>query len=591
MNPNTTQTIEDEELGDEEEAEDIDYDALYGGLDVDVSEMSRSSEVQKGYAEIFKDVAKQGSKELLIGLGGTWGDLAELAGVGSEQTPGQKTRWNAESEILDKMNTPGYKPSFSDLYLLSGDQDIAPESFSLPTSQNLREVNELIGGPGEAETQQGRYAGRIGRNYGSSLAFGQVNPVPSVVSGTVGQLAEENDVGPLGQTAAEIASILLTQGKTGKNIGNSGKKEVRNKVNDLRKLGYSDEDITLAINSASKGRSAGIQASKGAKTEKAFESFKSKSEEIINDILINEIPGFEKGQKAIHELASNVYGEVADKAKNLKITKVEPFFDSVDYAIKEVGRNLGSGKEAKDFVERLTNAGVAATEQPNADSFINFYKELNSIGNWMTRNQKDRIITNVKNSIKKTFRDEGKQGAKLADEFERVNSGIRKAYLAEDVSDIIGKATTQQGLDFSKLSKTFDKKENVDLFQEVLGKFQAENLRKVSNLGKEIKDFDKAWKNTNLLKGSLPSEVARSGAAAYFLYQGNFKGLAGVLATKAGTAAAKKLAEKSLTDPKFQNLWIRGLHALKNGSPKSFRSINQDMQKYLDDQGIDIDLD
>ncbi len=592
MNLNQNQALQDEEAGIDEEGEDIDYDALYGGIDIDISDEPKSAALQHSYQKIFKDVAKQGVKEFVIGLGGTWGDLAELAGVNpGSQLPGSKARYENESAILNKMNQPGYQPSFSDIYALGGEEDITPENLSLPTSQNLREASDLIGGPGEAETTQGKYAGRIGRNYGSSLAFGQANPVPALASGTVGQFAEESGVGPLGQAAAEIATILLTQGRSGKNISNTGKKEVQDKVNQMRKLGYTDEEITLAINSASKGKSAGVTASKGAKTEKAFQSFKDKSEDVINDILTNEIPGFEKGPKAVHQLASDVYGEVAEKAKNLKITKVEPFFDSLETAIKEVKRNLGNSKEAKDFIERLTSAGLDAVEQPHADSFINFYKELNSMGNWMTRNQKDRIITNVKDSIKNTFKSEGKEGAKLAEEFEKVNAGIRKAYLAEDVSNIISKSTTQEGMNFDKLNKAFDKRENIELFEEVLGKKQSDNLQKVSSLGKEIKDYDKAWKSTNLFKGGLAADITRTGAAAYFLYEGNYKGLATVLATKGGTAAAKKIAEMSLTDPKFQNLWIRGLHALKNGSTKSFRSINQYMKKYLDDEGIDIDLD
>lgn len=591
MNPNQTQAVEDEELGVEEEQVDFDYDSVYGGLELDVSDEPKSQELQNDYSKIFKDIAKQGTKEFLIGLGGTWGDLAELAEVNPSQSQASKNRNNSEFDTLEKIRNPDYQPTFSDLYSLSSDDDIAPNTFSLPTSQSLRNVNSAIGGPGEAETEQGRYAGRIGGNYGSSVALGQINPVPAAASGLAGQLAEEKGAGPLTQTAIEIASILLSQGRSGKNIANSGKKEVQSKVNQMRNLGYTDDEITLAINSASKGQAGTVRASKGANTEKAFESFKNKSEEIVNDILTSEIQGFEKGPKAVHQLASDAYGEVAEKAKNLKITRVDPFIDSIDSAIKDVKRNLGTSKEAKDFVERLTSAGLDAVEKPNADSFINFYKELNSMGNWMTRNQKDRIISNVKNSIKDTFKAEGKEGTKLAEEFEKVNSGIRKAYLAEDVSDIIGKATTQEGLNFTKLNKAFDKKENVQLFEEVLGKSQTDNLKKVSNLGKEIKDYDKAWKSTNLLKGNLAADLARTGAGGYFLYQADYKGLAGVLATKGGTAIAKKLAEKSLTDPKFQNLWIRGLHSLKNGSAKSFRSINQDMKRYLNDEGIDIDLD
>ncbi len=57
-----------------------------------------------------------------------------------------------------------------------------------------------------------------------------------------------------------------------------------------------------------------------------------------------------------------------------------------------------------------------------------------------------------------------------------------------------------------------------------------------------------------------------------------------------GAAAVRKLAEKSLTDPKFQNLLIRGLHAIKKGSPSLMKSAEKSMEKYLEDEGIEIKL-
>src|SRR5574338_894969 len=190
MNPNETQALEEEEVGIDEAGEDIDFDAIYGGVDVDVSDIPKSPELEKSYSDIFKDVAKQGIKETLIGAGGAYGDLLELAGLNAKQLPGQKARNQAEFEILEKMQQPGYKPSFSDIMMLSGDVDIAPEFGGLPTSQDLRDLNDFVGGPGEAETPQGKYAGRIGKLYGTGLAFGQVNPLPAVVGGGAGQAVE-----------------------------------------------------------------------------------------------------------------------------------------------------------------------------------------------------------------------------------------------------------------------------------------------------------------------------------------------------------------------------------------------------------------
>jgi hypothetical protein len=156
MNPNDLQAVEEEEVGVQETEADIDYDALYGGMDVDVGNVPKSKELENSYAEIFKDIGKQGAKELLIGAGGAYGDLLDLLGLQpKEELPGKQARNKAEFEILEKMQQPGYKPSFSDIYMLSGDDDIAPDYSRLPSSEDLRGFNEMVGGPGEAENWLG----------------------------------------------------------------------------------------------------------------------------------------------------------------------------------------------------------------------------------------------------------------------------------------------------------------------------------------------------------------------------------------------------------------------------------------------------
>lgn len=589
MNPNSKQALENEAQGVEEEGEDIDYDVVYGGVDVNAPS-EKSPEVKDSYRKIFGDVLKQGSKEFLIGAGGIYGDLAELAGIDlSSQLPGQQARNRSEFETLQKMQQPGYEPSFSDIYSLS-DEDIAP-SGRLPTSQSLREVNDLLGGPGKAKTKAGRYAGRIGNRVGSNAALGVFNPLPGIASGGAGQAVEEFGYGPLEQAAAEIVAALVSPGSSGTSTLSSSKKAVQDKIANLRKLGYADEEITLAINAASKGKVKGINASKGEATENAFKQFKEHSDELVGDILSDSITGYERGPKHVHQLASDAYGEVADKARNLKITKVEPFFDTIDWAIKETRRNLGNGKEAQDFIERLTKAGLEAVEKPNADAFMNFYRELNSVGNWMGRNQKDRIINRVKDSIKDTFRSEGSTGTKLAEQFEAVNAGVRKAYQAEELHHVLNRAMTQEGLDYKKFNKLFDNSSNVDLFKEVLGPTQTENLIKISKVGKEVGDFDKAWKSTHSLTGGVAGELANNLSAKYFFYHGDWASLAKVVGTKIGAKKIKEIAERSLTDPAFQNLWLHALHSIKNGSAKSFRSVNDAMKKYLEKEGLEIGLD
>lgn len=550
--------------------------------EIDAEKARKRGKVNPTFKESAKDYAKQFVKEGLIGLGGTWGDLTELAGL--NKNPGAEARNKSEFETLKRMEQPGYKPSFLDIYSLS-DDDIAPNSFSLPTSQNLRDVNEMIGGPGEPETTAGRFGARQGKLYGSGAAIGQLNPVPALLAGTVGQGVEELGGGELAQAAAEIATFLVSPGGGAKaQLGARASKEVKKRINDLRKIGYNDEEITLAINSASKGKKLGLKASKGAKAEQAFENFGEKSTQLIGDILEAEIPGIEHGTKHVHQMASDFYGQVASAAENLAIKDSTPFINSATKIVKELKKNLGDNPEAQAMLKRMYDAVVASTNQPSARHYMEFYKELNSMGNWLGRSQKDRLINMAKDGIKDTFRSEGPAGKKLAQEFEKANVGVRKAFQAEDLHNLIQKSVTQDGTNFKTLYKIFDNPKNVELFEDVLGATQANNVRQIAKTAKEVKDFDKAWKAASIVPQSLKSYATH---AAYLLYSGNWPALAAI---KGGELAARKLSEKALTDPKFQHLMIRGLHAVKNNSPRTLRSSIDAMQEYLDDNDIKVNL-
>ena len=590
-----TRATVDDNVSDEDELDEDDVDVFADARpkEQEIEEIRREKSKPKRNLtgqEVAKDAAKQFTKETLIGLGGTWGDLAELAGLPTGQLPGGKEKNKREFDVLTKMKEPGYKPDPYDIATLTDDSEGNP-TWPLPTSQGLRKLNEMSGGPGEAESALGRYAGRTGKFLGSGAAFGQAGILPAILAGTAGQTAEEAGFGPLVQMAAEIVSLIFSPGQGPKNLAGARKKEVQQKIAELRDLGYAEQDITLAINHASKGRKGGVKASKSQKTEKAFEDFAERSDQMVSDILTSEIPGIERGTQHVHQMASDAYGAVAARGRNMVIRDSTPFINSATGVVRELRRNLGRNPEAETFLNRLHDAVVASTQNPTAENFMNFYKELNKAGNWMGRSQKDRLITQVKEGIKDTFRSEGRAGRQLADDFETVNRGIRNAYQAEEVHTLLQKAATQDGLDYKKLNKLFDNADNVQLFEEVLGPVQTRNLEIISKTGREVQNFDKAWKATHLLQGNQMLDIARGAGAGYYLWKGDMEGLAMVLASKGMGVASKKIAEKMLTDPKFQNLFIKGVHSLKNESPKLFRSANDAMQKYLDDEGIKIKLD
>lgn len=573
-----------------DEEENIDYDALYGDIPYNADEYKRPESLQKDFAKMYKEIAQQSIKETLIGIGGAYGDLAELAGVNKNTNEERDQR---DFETLSKLDEdqPASNLSFADIESL-GEDPIAPRQSRLPTSENLRDVNEMIGGPGDPETSEGKGAARFGKLYGAGLAFGQVNPIPAIAGGAAGQLAEEAGGGPLVQAAAEIVTLLATQGRSAVSGASSHNKEVQAIINELRQAGYTDEQITLAINSAHKGGLAKKIASKSAATEEAFENFTTRSQELVSDILTSEVPGIEHGIENVKSVASQAYGEVVQRGAGLVIRDSSPFIDAATRVVQRVRNTLGRNPEAEPFLNRLHDAVLASTQNPTADTFINFYKELNALGKWVGPAERDVLITQVKNGIKDTFRRSGNQGRELAKDFEQVNAGIQKAYRAEELMEVITKtATTEGGIDFSKLHKAFDKPDNVHLAEQVLGTAQTRNLQRISSISKQVKDFDKSWKVANASKLGTAADFARIGGAAYSIYTGDWKALAAVVASKGGSAVVKKIAEKSLTDPAFQNILIKGMHAIKTESPRLMASANKALEEYLEEQDIDFEYE
>src|SRR5688500_4810949 len=129
MNPNQAQVLDEEEEGIDEEGLDIDYHPVYGGLDKAVSDIPKSKEIENSYSKIVKDLAKLILKESLMGAGGAYGDLLELAGLGVEN-PAETARNSRDFDSLTRMEQPGYKPTFADIMSLSEDSDM-PGSFRL----------------------------------------------------------------------------------------------------------------------------------------------------------------------------------------------------------------------------------------------------------------------------------------------------------------------------------------------------------------------------------------------------------------------------------------------------------------------------
>lgn len=577
MNPNST-------LSDDEQ--NIDYDAIYGGIDADESDYNRPKSLSKAFGRIVKDVAIQGAKETAIGGLGTYGDILNLVGLNSPQmNPGENSSYNIESDILDKLNQ-GQAPSASELAFLSNPEDPLPRYSNLPTSQDVRSLNDMLGGPGEAETTPGRYAGRIGRIYGSTAPFGGFNPIPAAAAGTVGQTVEELGGGPLSQIASEIVTLIATQGKGGASVANN--KAAQDKIRRLKDLGYSDQDITLAINAAKSPTGAKTLKTKIAKptaaSEAAFEGASKRSEELFQGVLNKAFPGLEEGIPSMEKAASEVYGKVAENAKNLPIKDASKLNSTIEEVMADVENTLANTPDEKTFVNFLKEATDKLKNNSSADTFINFYQRLNKMGRWIDPSKKEILLTKVKDSLKETFRRQGPQGEKLASEFETANKAWQRLSQAEEVSSMLASSFTEEGANFQKLYNTVQKPKNYKQLEKSVGKESASKLKQIAKTGKDISNFQKKF-------GSLSKSGWLAGAKASQLIGALVTQNWGLVASTLGTEVASRLATRMLTDPKFQDLTLRTLHAVKNSSPRVLSDAGNRMKKYLDDQGIDADLD
>ena len=560
-------------------------------IDVEPQESFRDR-VRRGY----KDVAQQSAVGGTSGLLGSYGNIADLIGVNPEQgyiNPGEKTQYGLESDILNKMKQPGYKPSVSDIYALS-DEDITPRFSRLPTSKDISQTIEELGGPGESTTPEGSVARRASEIYGGGLSLGVGGVVPALAAGGAGEATKALGGGPLAQAAAEIVTMLATQGRSASSALTSNNPAVKAEIDALRKLGYADKDITLAINA----QKAGSNRVKGAKatsaSEKAFEETLGKSEGLFNEVLESSFPGYEKGTEHLHQVASDAYGQVARDSKNVVIHNPTRFKNTIHNVTTRLKNTLGKNPEAEPFIKRLEEAyDVVAHGNHTGDSYINFYKELNKIGKWMNPKEKEILITHVKNGIKSSFRNSGAEGKVLADKFEQVNKGIQKAYQAEEVSDLISKSSTAEGIDWKKMLKSFDKQKTWDILETGLGKEQAKNLHKISKVGKDVGDFSKALGSKASGKVLDKSSTAiRNLSILWSIWSHNPKyatlGIAAKVGATGANAAYRRLQTRLLTDPKFQNIALRAMEAAKSGSDRALIRASQDFEKIAEEEGFDL---
>lgn len=510
--------------------------------------------------ETVKEIPTQLSKGILTGAGGTYGDILDFFGLQSKKRlPGELAKEKREFEASEK-----------ELPLEVDSDDILPRYSRLPSSKQTEEVIEKSGIE-KVKTPFGRAAERGGRLIGGGIAFGSPTVSTALKAGALGQTAEELGAPKWLQAAIEIGTYIKAAPR---NVPITSKTpEIEKKISDLRKLGYSEEDLTLAKNALEDRGYLAKTATMTSKAEKSFEENIKKSEKNVNDILNTAFPGLEKGIERAGQNASEFYQGINNLASSVKVENPSIFIKNLEKSIDQIKKipAVGKRKEALEYLEEGINR---AKESKNGDFYTEYYRGLNELGNWANPKTKEHVLKLVKDGVKNTLAAQGEEGYKFAQMFDHANDVWSKFKSAEELTNLLKPAISETEINFSKLEKLLSKPENYETVKDTLGSIQAQNLKQISEASSKISNLRDKILGGPLKKNAVYAELA---AIGYSLWTGNYEQIAAIM----GAEVARRAATKFLTDPKYQNNIKKMIKAVDESKWDQFRIITMNLQNDL----------
>lgn len=521
-----------------------------------------------GIGDYAADFGKQGAQGFGIGALGTHGDILDLFGLQAKETlPGEKAKYNREFDVLEKLNKKEV-PSVGELMELS-DEDIAPRHSKLPSSQDVEKFGSELGLVSEPKTAAGRYGRRIGKIGGGGVALGGTGVLSPIAAGVVGQTLEEAGAPPWVQAAGEIIAGLKFAPKSNVPI-TSKSKEVEQVIKDLRKAGYSEQDITLAKSALEERKILKKYASLTPEAENAIQKGVKNSEDLFKGEIKKGLPGYAQGGLPyLEKQASNVYQKMEELASSVQVKNKEPFRNSIEKSIEYMEKSALLPEE-KEFIGFLKEGLEKVDKSETADFLTSFYRKLGKSGKWTDPKTKEHLLGLVQKGIKQSFAESGPESAKFGKYFDATNESWKKWLNARDLMQTIEKAQSVDGMNFKKLSSILSDPENHELAKKVLGSEQLKNIKTISegaqaieSLVKQIPKNDKTIQSLKLLEGMRA------------MFSGDYKTLGAVI----GLDAAKRLSTKLLIDPEAQNIMERIIIAAKNNSSQQAAILSQELIK------------
>ena len=524
---------------------------------------------QLNFGEYAKDFGKQAAQGLGIGALGTYGDILDLLGIQAKQAlPAQQAKSNREFNTLDKIEK-GSIPSVGELVDLSGDDDILPSFSRLSSSQDIKELGKDLNLVSEPKTAAGRYGRRIGQIGGGGASLGTAGIISPIVAGAAGQTLEELGAPPWAQAAAEIIATLKLSPKSTQQIS-SKSADIENVIKDLRKAGYSEKDITLAKNALEERKLLKKYATLTPEAENSINQGLKNSEELLKQQIKKGLPTYaEGGIPALEREASNIYQSMEELASNVPVTNKQPVKASIENAISYLEK-YPLLDEQKKFIEFLKDGLTKLDKADTAEFFTGFYRNLGKAGNWGDPKQKEHLLGLVKQGIKNTFQESGKEAAEFGRVFEKTNETWIKWLQSRDLMQALEKAQSVDGTNFKKLSSILNDPKNNELSKKILTPEVTKNIKTISEGSQAIESLLKQIPKNNK---DIQSLKYLEGIRA--VLTGDYRPLASLI----GMEAAKRWATTLLFDPDKQNRMMKLIVAAKNNAPQQAGILAQELIK------------
>lgn len=531
--------------------------------------------------EQTREIPQQFAQGAATGSLGAYGSLQSLLGGPEfgELLSGQQARVGSDQQILDRMQQPGYVPSLSELLELS-DDDLAPQYTRFPSSLDVEGGLRKAGAWQDPKTLLGRGAKRVGEFAGAGAALGAGGNAlgMAVAPAIAGQALEEAGAPRWAQAAAELGAMFLKGPRSSKVSPSNAEK--RQYTERLRDLGYDESEITAALRASEKPGFWEKRAKPTEATREQLQNVETRTKELIDQTLESSFPGIGEGIPSLKEAASELFSDVSKSAEGMTINGNTRFASKLDDIAERITNPLGNTAEQKEVINMLRQASKAAKEPLAAETYLDFYKNLNQMGKWTDPSRKERVLSDVKDGIMDLFSSQGAEGKALSKQFSEANKGWQKFKQAEKLTEKFASAFSDEGVNYKKLNTILENPSTRKLAEQSMGKDQASLLREISRVGRDVQGLEKRMESLGRQGGLSGSAIA----GMWGLITLDPTLLAKSLIGFGSRAARKNLANKMLLDPEYQNLILKGMQAVKRGSATELANVASRLEGDFDIQ-------